>query len=200
MLLKAVIKAQIWVERRLKLISIVSGIRKEPEDRLEFWLNRSKEEYESYLLNNDNLVGQIHGDHYDADISMEPNSDSAKLKTRVMDRVIKFMNETILAKNIPWILLIIPSPIDACENYDWQIDTSVHKDYKRDYLTASVESSAKKYNIDFLNLFQYFNQDNCNDLFFHYGNNHWNNKGQEKAAELMSDMITQGFHQYLRAG
>ncbi|MGV7222367.1 MAG: SGNH/GDSL hydrolase family protein [Nitrospinales bacterium] len=161
---------------------------KRPSSEIEKWLLKSKEEYRNYLKE-PKIVKNFMNGEYDADISIEPKSPSALLKIELMDKIIKLINDYLQKKNIPLITLIIPSPIDACENYDWQVDKKSYPNYSRKTLTSILENSVRQYGDKYLNLFDNFNNKNCNDFYFHYGNRHWNDLGQEKTALLMSQKI-----------
>jgi len=142
----------------------------------------------SYLME-PGKVTSLTEDHYDADTSINPKSTSALLKINLMDKVIKSISDKLRIKGIPLYILIIPSPIDVCVKYDWQVEIKKYKNYKRNNLTSLLSKSANRYGIKFLNLFDNFKGENCNNLYFHYGDNHWNDLGQEKAALLMSQKI-----------
>ena len=152
-------------------------------------LNTGMKEYETYKLNDKESDDVPVGDHYDADLSIEPDSESSKLKINLMDKIIGRISTYTKERNIPLLFLIIPSPIDVCENFDFQVDESIYKKYEREYKTSIIESLVKKYKINYINLFKYFNNKQCNKIYFNAGNNHWNAKGQERAAELMADGI-----------
>jgi hypothetical protein len=43
-----------------------------------------------------------------------------------------------------------------------------------------------------VNLFDSFAGSDCNDLYFHHGNNHWNERGQALAAKIVAERIRAG--------
>lgn len=151
-------------------------------------INLCRDEYEDYMQNN--IITNLFHDHYDEDIAFDLQCESSQYKIRLMERIIFKIKKVFLYKDIPLILLIIPSPIDACDNYDIQIDKKAFPDYERPRLTSIMENIALRNHIMHLNLFSPFRNNDCNDLFYHYGDNHWNIKGQQLAAELMADFIS----------
>ncbi len=161
---------------------------KKNANKVEGWLYKRELEYDEYKKNN--VLSNMFLDGYDADIAITPESESAQYKINLMEKVILRIKNDLGKKNIPLMLLIIPSPIDVCDDYDLaQIDQDKYKNYKRSRLTDVVEEIAANHDILHLNLFRYFRNGDCNRLFFHYGNDHWNDKGQELAAELMANLI-----------
>jgi hypothetical protein len=160
-------------------------------DWIEVWQRRGLEEYADYVtggsprLNLDNL----RSDHYDADVAIAPDGPSAKYKLALLDAVLTELGGYLQQRQIPLLLLIVPSPIDACTAYDWTVDEQRYPDYDRRLLTRSVAQTANRLAVPYVDFFDTFATSECNDLYFHHGNNHWNARGQALAADLVAEQI-----------
>jgi hypothetical protein len=160
---------------------------------IDVWLKRGREEFADYVERADSVVriDNIRSDHYDADISLFPDSESTRYKTKLMELVVAAIARFLRQRYIPLVILIIPSPIDVCRDYDWQVDTARYPAYERETLTGLVERLSTKTDIPYLNLFPHFSESDCNSLYFHHGNNHWTEAGQWRAAGLLAEFIDQ---------
>jgi hypothetical protein len=187
-------QAKLLVERRLGLdwallddvwVSDIDFAR-EPQPWLDIWLERSHQEYQAFVVDADDTVGDIHGDHYDADLALEPASAAAAYKRALMAGVMGRLADTARRAGVPLLLLVVPSPIDACEGYDWQVDVALHPEYRRRRLSEAVVTAARRHRVPHLELFDLFHGPRCNSLYHHEGNNHWNEAGQALAAERVA--------------
>lgn len=82
-----------------------------PSKQIDEWLEDCRSEFESYVTDKNLEVVNLWEDHYDADISVQPESESSRFKIRLMERVLGLTSELLRSKQIPMVLLIIPSPI-----------------------------------------------------------------------------------------
>jgi len=190
---------KILLERRLGLsadvfrdVAIDTTYRtSEDFDWIDIWLQRGIQEFEDYVAKGDTRLrlDNLRSDHYDADMTIEPNSDSTRYKLALMDAVLEAMVGHLHAEGIAVMLLIIPSPIDACTPYDWHVDKERYPDYDRRLLTRSLVQTASRLDVPYVDLFESFASDDCNTFFFHHGNNHWNERGQALAADRVADLI-----------
>ena len=128
-------------------------------------------------------------DYYDADIALEPDSPSARYKTALMEKVLIKLRDTAAQAGTGLLLTILPSPVDACDHYDMQVDTSRYPHYDRTRLSRLVEDMAVRNEIPYLNLWYAFRATDANRLYFHGGDNHWNDAGQAEAAQLAGEVI-----------
>lgn len=173
-----------------KFIAAVTVRPVTPMEQVARDLALSIEEYREFVIEGNREVSHLLNDHYDADISLTPDSDSARYKVRFMEAMIERIDETARHYGVPLLLLIIPSPIDVCEDYDGaQVDTRKYPGYRRPTLTTIIEESALRHAIPHINLFPPFRARNANELYFHGGDNHWNDAGQELAAELTANYV-----------
>ncbi len=56
-------------------------------------------------------------------------------------------------------------------------------------VTRFIERVAQQNNIHYVNLYHHFHGASCNSLYYHFGNNHWNDEGQAMAVDLVSEAI-----------
>ncbi len=190
---------RILVERRLGLdagwladVPIDTAYRTSAEvDWIGVWLQRGKDEFTDYVSNgNPGLrLDNLRSDHYDADVAIHPDESSSKYKLALMDAVIEEQVGFLRQQGIPFVLMIVPSPIDACNPYDWQVDPKRYPDYDRRILTRSITESARRLDAPHVDLYEPFASGDCNNLYFHHGNNHWNERGQALAASLVAEWI-----------
>ncbi len=190
---------RILLERRLSITSpwladapVDSAYRTGTEiDWIETWRKRGRQEFSDFLLKDDPEIhlDNIRSDHYDADVTTDPNSPSGSYKLRLMDRLLAALAETLAGQNVPMLLLVVPSPIDACDGYDWQVDPARYPQYDRRLLTTAIEQTATKLNLPVVSLFDAYRGSRCNDMYFHHGNNHWTAQGRALAADRVSEEI-----------
>jgi hypothetical protein len=161
------------------------------EGYLESWLRRCRAEYEEYVINGNNNVWDFVDGHYDADVSLTPNSESSRYKRILMDRVIEKMKRITAARSTPLMLVIIPSAFDVVDNYTVSVDTRKYPEYRRSELTDIVEGIAQKYQIPCVNLYRPFREHGASSLYYVVDNDHWKPEGQQLAAGLVADYIKQ---------
>ncbi len=160
---------------------------------VEQWLRGAQEEYESYVVQGDRTVRRIDYDYYDADISLMPDSDSARYKIRLMDLILKEIAATLAKASIDHLLMTVPSPIDVCEDYDFDVDQAKYPAYDAHALTSAVERSAETWNLPHVSLRETFAASDPSSLYFHHGNNHWNDRGQALAAKTVALRIARRY-------
>jgi hypothetical protein len=131
------------------------------------------------------------GDHYDADIALQPDSPSARYKIALMEKVLVRLRDSTVRAGTHLVLVILPSALDACAHYDFLVNTARYPQYDRSRLSGLIEAMATRNDIAFLNLWQPFRAVDANRYYFHGGDDHWNDAGQAKAAQLLADLIEQ---------
>lgn len=164
------------------------------EGFLESCLRKCRAEYKEYVINGNNNVWNLVDGHYDADVSLTPNSESSQYKRILMDRVIEKMKRITAARSTPLMLVIIPSPFDVVDNYSVSVDTRKYPEYRRSELTDVVEDIARKYQLPYLNLFRPFREHGAGPLYYMVDNDHWKPEGQQLAAGLVAEYIV---HEHL---
>lgn len=185
-------RAQLPLVARLsmKALSALTTDRLEPHAQVDADLARSIAEYEDWVVEGNPLVESLLADHYDADLSLRPESDSARFKVALMEAVLERIRATAEAAEVPLFVVIVPSPVDACEDYDLgRVDATRYPDYRPTALTDALEGILARRAIHGLDLWGAFTAGDANALYFHGGDNHWNDAGQALAAELAARSI-----------
>jgi hypothetical protein len=173
-------------------VQIDTSFRTDPrEPWIDIWRERGLREYREYVVERDPTIrmDNIRSDHYDADLSLEPHSASSRYKVALMTQVLSRMAALLRDRNKNLLLLVIPSPIDACDGYDWQVDGERYPAYDRRTLSGAVQRAAAEIGVAWVNLFDAFRGAQCNEMYFHHGNNHWTEKAQARAASIVAGSI-----------
>jgi hypothetical protein len=160
-----------------------------PPNYIEYALKTSRDEYESYIPGGDNVVRNLLGDHYDADIAVQPDAASSRYKIKLMEQVILRIKQSLDSRRVPLLLLIIPQVIDASPNFEIQVDADTYQQYDRAALTNAIREIAARNRITYLNLYDDFRGADATKFYLRYPESHWNADGQSLAAALTSRLI-----------
>lgn len=197
---------RVFLERRLGVsvpflstTPIESAYRTDSQvDWIGSWLGRGLSEFQEYTDGESSIIqlDNIRSDHYDVDVAIAPDSESAHLKKALLGLLLDKLRALFETHHIIGVLLIIPSPIDVCTGYDWQIDKKKFPNYDPRTLTNLIADVATKHAIPYVNLFEDYQVAHCHELYFHHGNNHWTPLGQKLAATIVADRLIQdaAFH------
>lgn len=159
-----------------------------PDDRLSSLLETCRSEYAGYLA--DGRVTNLFWDHADVDLMVEPRSESALAKVRLMGAVLAEIGRTAERAGVPLVVMIVPAAGDVCEPYDLNVvDPQAYPEYRRSNLCDAFQSLVTQHGLDHVNLFEAFRAVDANELYFHGGDTHWNDAGQSLAADLVGDHV-----------
>lgn len=157
------------------------------ESYMERWRLQCEAEYDEYIIRRNSEVHDLQADHYDADIGLTPDCPSAKYKTQLFGQILQRVIQICRKRDIRLLVMIIPSPADLIENYDFcAIDHQRYPDYDKHALTNIAEDAARGLQLPYVNLYEPFAQHDPAKLFFRGGDNHWNDAGQKLAAERVA--------------
>ncbi|MDT7603003.1 MAG: hypothetical protein QOF61_1000 [Acidobacteriota bacterium] len=159
------------------------------ESYIEHVLALRRAEYQEFVLQGNNEVNNLFRDSYDADISTNADPDAALYKKRLMEQVVLRIKQTLDARGVPLILLVIPCSIDSCPSGELTVDRNIFKQYDPAALTNAVEEIATRHDITYLNLYEPFRANDPCSLHFKYPNGHWNERGQQLAADLLARLV-----------
>lgn len=160
-------------------------------ERVDQWLREAREEYTSYVVEEDRVVRRIDYDHYDADVSLLPDAESSIYKVRLVHRVLARLEALLAEAEVDPLLMIIPSPIDICDGYDFDVDPAKYARYDPPALTRAIEEGARSTGLPTVSLWDSFAAGDPNSLYFHHGDNHWNDRGQDLAARVAAARIAE---------
>ena len=146
-------------------------------------------EYEHAVVRGLREVASVLVDHYDADLSLDPGSPAAHYKQALLEALLGRIHAVAGAAGIPALILVIPSPIDACENYDVKVDRAVYGQYEASRLSAAAAGAARRQGLPVVDLFVPFREAGADGLYYRHGNDHWNEEGQDLAARVVSEKV-----------
>lgn len=159
-------------------------------ERVERSLDQLEREYREYVVEGDDVVHELMSDPYNADVSLTPDSDSARYRVALLDQIIARMRESTEALRLPLLLVLIPSPIDVTDDHEsGLVDVHAHPAYRRTALTDALEQICARHGIPALNLFGPFWAHGASDLYLKGVDDHWNEAGQDLAARLASEAV-----------
>jgi len=163
----------------------------DPFNYVDLSLAHDQAAYREYLADKADVsdVDNPFDDYYDADIALQPESPSARYKIALMEQVLIRLRDAAAAAATRFVIVILPSPLDACDHYYFQVNAAKYPQYDRERLSGLVQAMAMRNGIPYLNLMPAFRAGDANRFYFHGGDDHWNDAGQALAAGLLSDMI-----------
>lgn len=157
---------------------------------VEFWLQEARREFENFVVQRDDVVTNVYNDWYSADVSLMPQSDSARYRVRLMEAVLRRIKHTAERASVPLALLLIPHPMDVAPNYDTaRVDRARFPDYRPRNLTDPLADIAVRHDLPFVDLFDAYRSRDAIELYFRGGDDHWNEAGQRLAAQVMADYL-----------
>lgn len=157
-------------------------------DRTSIRLANRLAEYQSYVRAGDNVVRNLMADEYDADVSLDPNSESAQYRVRLMTAVLARLRQSVEARGSRLLLLIIPEFCDvggACPETEMR---RRHAGYRPSGLTDLVARLARDAGVEYLDLFKTFEARGAGNLYYPR-DEHWNAQGQRLAATESAKVI-----------
>jgi hypothetical protein len=156
---------------------------------IEYSLTRSQIDFREYMVDTPvHIAADPFRDPYDADIALHPDWPSARYKVSLMEKVLGKLRDTAAARATPLVVVILPSAMDVCDQYDPQVNAREFPQYVPTRLSALVEQMATRLGIINLNLWSAFRGAGA-CYYFRGGDGHWNDVGQAKAAQLLSELI-----------
>jgi len=136
------------------------------------------------------VVDNLFADHLDADVRLEPSSESARYKIDLMGKVLEAARDAARKNGAQFLVVVIPSAWDACKDYEaGAVDAARHPEYRPDNLTRPIERIAEALGIAHVDLFAAFAETDANALYWHGGDNHWNPAGQALAAKRAAALV-----------
>ena len=151
----------------------------------------TEREYAVYKRRKPRTFSQF-ADHYDIDLALYPQSESAMTKINLMKAVLKKAKQFADSKHIQFMVLIQPSSKDLTTNFKPNYEEfGKYPEYTRNGLTSLIEKMCAENNIPQVNLFKVFLGHEPGHLFFKYDDDHWNDSGEDVAAQETANFISQ---------
>jgi lysophospholipase L1-like esterase len=195
-------KVRIWLDLNLRESILLRAVREtvkslragheryENLTRMDFLLEEAEREYQSFVLDRDDVVTNTHVDYYSADVSLRPGSRSASYKVALMQAVVGRIREIAARHRVRLAFLLIPHPVDVADRQDWGgIDRERFPDYAPRNQIGFLEEIMRAADIPYLSLFDLYRSSDADSLYFRGGDDHWNARGQKIAAEAMADYL-----------
>jgi lysophospholipase L1-like esterase len=145
-------------------------------------------EYQSYVVSGDNGVRNLVADEYDADVSLEPNSESARYRVRLMAAVLARLRQIADANGSRLLLLVIPEWCDAGGPCAETEARRRYPAYRPEGLTGVLNGLAREAGIGSVDLFGTFRASGAASLYYPR-DEHWNVAGQRIAAIEVAKVI-----------
>lgn len=158
-------------------------------ERLDHFLAAREEEYRQFVLEGDDVVHALAADTYDADLTVTPDAASARYKIRLMEGVIGEMQALAASRGVPFVLVVVPHPIDVGGHDTAEVDPSRHPHYTPRAMVDALERSGARRSIPTLELFTPFRERGSKAVYFQGFDDHWNDPGQDLAAELLAGFL-----------
>jgi hypothetical protein len=129
-------------------------------------------------------------DHYDYDLALLPQSESARTKRALMAEILKRARRLASSRDIGFMVLIQPSSRDLTRNASPNYEhLQAFSGYRRTNLSAFVADICDENGIAYVNLFDAFARQNPESLFFVSDDDHWNDAGQALAAAEAASLL-----------
>lgn len=158
-------------------------------DRLEYFRAQHLREYDEFVVQGNDEVKELAWDSYDADVSLTPNSESARYKIALMDGVLGRMQAAAAKAGAPLVLVPIPHPLDLGAHETGEVDRAKYPDYQPRGLVAILERIAARRDIPSVDLYSAFAAHGSESIYFRGFDDHWNDEGQDFAAQVVADHL-----------
>ncbi|MCR9093700.1 MAG: SGNH/GDSL hydrolase family protein [bacterium] len=160
-----------------------------PRERMDRFLEDRAREFDEYIVRGDHVVHALAEDTYDADVSLTPDSASARYKVRLMDEVLGRMQSIAAERGVPIVLIPIPHPIDVGGHPTGEVDRDRYPYYRPRALVGILERIADRRGMPFVELFEGYRALGSEEVYFGGFDDHWNDRGQRLAAEWVADFL-----------
>ncbi len=194
LILKRVVRAGVKaLARRLGLqVGSTSEVESmTPTERIDYFLAQHLREYEEFVVNGDNEVRELAWDSYDADVSLTPDSDSARFKIALMDGILGRVQRVAAQVGAPVLLVPIPHPLDVGVHEPLAVDRAKYPQYRPRGLVAILEQIAERRHIPFVDLYGPFAKEGTERVYFKGLDDHWSDFGQDLAARVVADALAE---------
>lgn len=159
------------------------------EGLIEWALRASRLEYEDAVVRGNPEVANLFGDHYDADVTLDPGSESARYKVALIDQVLGRIQAMLDSRGIPLLLVLIPDAIDACPDHHFRVTERLFEGHAPSTATEVLAGIAGRRGIPYVDLFGPFREAGAGRLYYREPETHWNTEGQDLAARVVGEFV-----------
>jgi hypothetical protein len=155
------------------------------------YLRALRDEYADCATRRSTLVHNLFQDVYEADVAVEPDSESARGKLRLMTSVLARFEQACTARGLPLFALVVPSAVDLAPDFGIRVDPVLYPRYDPRRLSDSLAACLVQAGIPYLDFFDDFKRSSPAQLFIGGLDFHWNARGIALGAELAASGILQ---------
>ena len=133
----------------------------------------------------------LRGDYYDIDVAVAPESESARTKLSLLGAIFREAKATADRAGVALLVAIEPSRVDltTLDSVNHVTLGQAYASYDPRRLTRSIEELCRSEAIDVINLYDAFSQNAPETLYFEGADDHWNDAGQNLAAETIAPRV-----------
>lgn len=156
-----------------------------PTGLIELYLEAGLNEWRDYD-SADLTVHDLFRDYYDADIAVDPDSESSRGKLEAMDAVMNEWRAFIKEREVPFTVVVVPSAVDLDPTFHIRVDPGRHPGYDPRRLSGRLAKAASGGWVPVFDLYELFATHEPATLFVGHQDTHWNAKGIDLAAEFLA--------------
>ena len=147
------------------------------------YLEQAAWEYREGVHEGNEVVFSLLRDVYDADVAVHPQSAMASHKKDLLVAILKRLARACEAHAVPFVCVVVPSPVDLDPDFRIQVDRELYPDYEPRRLTDTCSEAARSAGIEVRDLYDLFARNDPGALFVGAEDIHWNERGMALAAK-----------------
>jgi lysophospholipase L1-like esterase len=153
------------------------------------YLQSARDEWAETVREHGHRVRNLFRDVYDADVAIEPESESARYKVALMGAVLARWHEECALRSLPLLAVCVPSAVDLDPHFQVRVDPLLYPAYDPRRLSETFARLLAAASIPAVDLYDLFAAPREAELFEGFLDIHWNVTGQALAAEQVSAEI-----------
>ena len=154
---------------------------------IDVFLRAAHERFEAYQAGG--AFVRFDSDRFNADVALEPESESARASVALFKALLKKMGELTRKSRTRLLTVGVPFVLDVCPDHAFgRIEPSRYPDYRRARTTEIFAETARELQIPRVDLFPAFSPGNGCRWYFR-SDDHWNASAQAAAASLVAKRI-----------
>ncbi|MFM7818472.1 MAG: alginate O-acetyltransferase AlgX-related protein [Verrucomicrobiota bacterium] len=176
-----------------------SGGRSEPETKapspsivgremFEYWLPFRQEEFHRFRMPGELVVDNLFVDTLDADVILDPESESSRYKIHLLEAVVRGMMEHARSVGVPILFVTIPSAADVYKTIDAADVRKRHPGYRDASISAAFARVFERLGAMTVRLDTLFASHPADTVYLPK-DGHWSPEGQRLAAEAVGRWV-----------
>ncbi len=146
------------------------------------YLKSARDEWMEAVREKSCRVRNLFKDVYDADLAVQPQSESARHKVALMRAILARWRDAAARHELPLFAVVVPSAVDVDPAFQVRVDPALYPEYEPERLTRTLASLLAESSIPALDLYELFLPADSSALFGGFLDMHWNAAGQALAA------------------